>query len=207
MTDIDTLIDQLATDSTAAQSPRWGFALPLLATMALCALGVALVLEGAFDSVDLHGLMPLTIKWWFSGTLAAFSVAALWLLGRPGRKTKAALWSMAIPFVFVAGLLALELALVGPILRGPTWPTCLTAMAIMSPIGFAGAIMATRWLAPTDLRRAGCAAGLFGGAVAMAAYSPYCPELGALYMVVFYCLPIIAMAGLGWILGPRLLRW
>ena len=46
-----------------------------------------------------------------------------------------------------------------------------------------------------------------GGAVAMAVYSPYCPERGALFMAVFYCLPILAMAGLGWLLGPRLLRW
>jgi hypothetical protein len=107
----------------------------------------------------------------------------------------------------VAALLVLDLAVGRSEFPGTTWRTCLIAMGVMSPIAFAGAILATRWLAPTQPRRAGLVAGLFGGAVAMSAYAPYCPEHGIAYLAVFYCLPILAMAGLGWILGPRLLRW
>ena len=207
MIETSSLIDQLAQDGAKPRHARHGFALPLLTAIVICIAGVTVALDGAFDPVTLHGVMPLTVKWWFSATLALLSASALWLLGRPGRKPGVALWSMMMPFVFVAGLLLMELAKVGPVLNGPTWRTCLLAMAIMSPIGFAGAILATRFLAPTDLRRVGGIAGLFGGAVAMAVYSPYCPERGALFMAVFYCLPILAMAGLGWLLGPRLLRW
>lgn len=207
MTETDSLIDRLAQDGARQRNARRGFVMPLLAAIAICIVGVTVALDGAFDPVALHGVMPLTVKWWFSATLTLLSASALWLLGKPGRKPAAALWSFMIPFVFVVGLLLMELAKVGPVLNGPTWRTCLLAMAIMSPIGFAGAILATRYLAPTDLRRTGGIAGLFGGAVAMAVYSPYCPERGALFMAVFYCLPILAMAGLGWLLGPRLLRW
>jgi len=41
----------------------------------------------------------------------------------------------------------------------------------------------------------------------MTAYAPFCPGEGALYFVTFYLLPILAMAGIGWLAGPRLLRW
>lgn len=67
--------------------------------------------------------------------------------------------------------------------------------------------MATRWLAPTELRKAGAVAGIFGGSVAMSAYAPFCPELGMLFMTAFYILPILVMAGIGWLTGPKLLRW
>ena len=50
-------------------------------------------------------------------------------------------------------------------------------------------------------------AGLFGGALSMTAYAPFCPELGMTFMTLYYCLPILVMAGIGWMFGPRLLRW
>ncbi|WAT18153.1 DUF1109 domain-containing protein [Aurantiacibacter sp. MUD11] len=208
MTPTETLIDRLSENgATENGHPVRQFVAPLLAVIVLCALGVALVLEGAFAPVAEFGIMPLTVKWGFSIALVVMSATTLWLLGQPGRKTRSAMVTLAIPFVLVGLLLVLDLLVARSTFPGATWRTCLAAMAIMSPLGFAGAVVATRWLAPTNLRRAGLAAGIFGGSVAMTAYSPYCPELGMLYMAVFYCLPILAMAGLGWLLGPRLLRW
>lgn len=208
MTPTDRLIDELAEGGgTPAGHSLPRFLAPLAMAMAVCALGVALLLEGAFAPLSTHGMLPLTIKWAFSGALILLSAAALWLLGQPGRHTQGAMATLAIPFALVVALLVLDLTVGEQSFPGTTWRTCLLAMAIMSPIAFAGAIMAMRWLAPIHLHRAGLAAGLFGGAVAMTAYSPFCPELGMLYMAVFYCLPILAMAGLGWLLGPRLLHW
>ena len=50
-------------------------------------------------------------------------------------------------------------------------------------------------------------AGLFGGGLAACAYVPFCGELGAIHLLVFYGGPIIGLAVLGWLLGPPLLRW
>ncbi len=208
MTDTQSLIDQLAQESVA---PAGGyvrsFALPLLAAMALCGIGVSVLLDGAFAKVAMDGMGPLAVKWGFSIALIALCIAALLVLGKPGRPARTALIGVLIPFIPVAAMFAIEVAITGPRVAGATWASCLVAMAVMSPIGFAGAIAAMRALAPVDLHRAGFIAGLFGGAVAMTAYAPFCPELGMGYMVVFYCLPLLAMAGIGWLTGPKLLRW
>ena len=83
----------------------------------------------------------------------------------------------------------------------------LLAMILIGAIGMTAAIYSLRLMAPVRQRRAGAAAGLFGGALAGCAYSPFCPELGAAYMLAFYGAPIAALAAIGWATGPRLLRW
>ncbi|MBH5322408.1 NrsF family protein [Aurantiacibacter sediminis] len=208
MTDTQSLIDQLAQDpARPVGSPVVPFALPVIAIMALCGMGVALVFSEPFLSVDLYGWGPMLVKWGFSIALLLLCVPALWILGKPGRRSRWAVAALALPFIPVAALLIFEMAISGLLVAGETWANCLTAMAVMSPIAFAGAILAMRTLAPTHLNRAGLVAGLFGGAVAMTAYAPFCPEIGMGYMAVFYCLPIFAMAAIGWFSGPRLLRW
>ena len=208
MTGTDDLIDRLAASGAATTgNPRMVFGGWLLVALIACAAGVALALEGAFGTVDVHGIGPMVVKWGFSLSLLLFCVAALRVLGKPGRRAIWPLVAAAVPFVPVLLLLSLELATVGPVITAATWPRCLLAMAVMSPVGFAGAVLAVRSMAPVRLREAGLVAGLFGGAVAMTAYAPFCPELGMTFMTVYYCLPILAMAGLGWIMGPRLLRW
>ncbi|MEL1250476.1 DUF1109 domain-containing protein [Aurantiacibacter gilvus] len=208
MTTTDDLLDRLSAHGAAtAGKPRLVFGGWLLGAALLCAAGVSLLLTEAFYSVELYGLGPMVAKWGFSLSLILFCVLALRMLGKPGRNSGVLLALLALPFVPVAALLALELSTAGPMMDGPTWPRCLLAMAIMSPIGFAGAVLAVRSMAPTRLHSAGLVAGLFGGALAMTAYAPFCPELGMTFMTLYYCLPIVLMAGIGWMFGPRLLRW
>jgi hypothetical protein len=208
MTNTASLIDRLVDEGPRSKGGHTQrFALPLLAAFGLCIMGVALTLDGAFATLESEGIGSIGVKWGFSLALLGLGAAALWVLGKPGRPTRQAVYALAIPFIPIVVLLALELTIAGPLPFGETWRECLAAMLVMSPIAFAGAVLAMRALAPTDLRRAGLAAGLFGGAVAMTAYTPYCPERGILYMVEFYCLPIMAMAAFGWAAGPRLLRW
>ncbi len=208
MSSTDSLIDRLATDGA---TPRTGslarFAAPMVGAAAICAALVIFALDTPFSTVSSDGFSPIFVKWGFSIALLLLSGFALWFIGRPGRSTGGALATLAVPFVLVGALLLPDPLIGQHSFPGETWRRCLTAMAVMSPIAFAGAILGARSLAPVRLRRAGFAAGLFGGAVAMTAYSPYCPERGMLYMAVFYCLPIITMAAIGWVTGPRLLRW
>ena len=208
MTDTQSLLDQLAQeDVKPAGSFNTQFVAVLLAVIALCALGVSLAFDGAFSFVERDGIGPMTVKWGFSIALLLLCAGALWVLGRPGRPSRLAMAALAFPFVPVALFQGLELSMVTPTVFGETWRQCLAAMLTMSPIAFFGAICATRLLAPVNLRQAGMAAGLFGGAVAMTAYAPFCPERSMAYMTVFYVLPILAMGTVGWLAGPKLLRW
>lgn len=208
MTNTETLIDQLSKDGASPDRGNRGqFAYPIMAVLVLCAAGVLLVFGEPFAAVDAYGIGPMVVKWGFSFALLLLCAGAMWILGKPGRSARWPTVALAVPFIPVAALLMFELAIAGPLVRGETWLQCLLAMAVMSPIGFAAAMLAMRSLAPTNLRRAGLVAGLFGGSVAMTAYSPFCPELGMSYMTVFYILPIFVMAAIGWLAGPKLLRW
>lgn len=208
MNKTDSIIDELASEGA---SPKQGYAMrfvvPLVVTILVCAGALSVVLDGAFADVERSGIAPMSIKWGFSLALVLMAPIALWTLGRPGRKSTLQTYILFVPFALVLALLALDLSMGVQSFPGETWQQCLTAMLVLSPLAFVGAIVAMRALAPTQLRRAGLVAGLFGGGVAMTAYAPFCPERGMLYMAVFYCLPILAMAGLGWLLGPKLLRW
>lgn len=208
MTETDDLLDRLAAAGAAPSGrPALVFAGWLTLAVLVCTAGAALVLPQAFASVALHGIGPMAAKWGFSFALMAFCIMALNMLGKPERRGRLPFAMVAVPFAPVAALLALELATVGPVADGASWPRCLTAMAIMSPVGFAGAVFAMRSMAPTRLRPAGMVAGLFGGALAMSAYAPFCLERGMTFLTLYYCLPILLMAGMGWMFGPRLLRW
>ena len=204
----DNLIAALAAQGT---DPRSGgplrFVLPLLAVLALCALAVNAALDNAFAPYAETGPAPLLVKWAFSVSLVVLAPLTLWLLGRPGRDAGWMLGALTVPFAAVGALFVSDMMMAEPLFPGEAWQTCLTAMLTMSPLAFAGAIIALRHLAPTDLQRAGFVAGVFGGGVAMTAYAPFCPGAGMLYMVVFYCLPILAMAATGYLMGPKLLRW
>lgn len=209
MSTIDSILDELASEGAlpaAGHSLR--FITPLLVALVVCAGATIATLDGAFAGVETDGAGPILVKWGFSLALVLMAPIALWTLGRPGRKSK---WSVAVlsaPFLLVLGLLVMDLSMNPQTsFPGSTWQQCLTAMALLSPLAFGGAIIAMRALAPTNPTRAGLVAGLFGGGVAMTAYAPFCPERGMLYMAVFYCLPILTMAAIGWLAGPKLLRW
>jgi len=208
MNDTDDLIAQLATSGAAqVEGALWRFALPLVFAALFCAAILLLTLGQPFAAVEIYGPVPLIVKWAFSLPLVIGGALALHALGQPGRNCARRLGFLAVPFIFAAVLLVLDILSASEASSGATWTSCLTAMATLSPVGFAAAIIATRWLAPTDLRKAGFAAGIFGGGLAMSAYSPFCPELGMVFMTLYYCLPVAVMAAIGWIAGPRLLRW
>ncbi len=183
------------------------FVLPLIAVSAISAAFWLLLLGEPFTAAERYGPLPMIAKWGFSLPLVFGSAYALLAMGKPGQAVQGRLLFLAIPFAAAAALLVVDLSNGGGGFPGETWDRCLLAMGTFGPLCFAGAIVATRWLAPTELRKAGAVAGIFGGSVAMSAYAPFCPELGMAFMTTFYILPILIMAGIGWLAGPKLLRW
>ena len=91
--------------------------------------------------------------------------------------------------------------------QGRSWHVCTRNVAILSLPIFVGLMLAFRRFAPTRLRLTGAVAGLAAGACAAALYCLHCPEVSALFVLVWYSLGILAAAAIGALVGPRLLRW
>jgi len=57
------------------------------------------------------------------------------------------------------------------------------------------------------LRLTGAAAGLAAGASAATLYGLHCPEVSALFVLIWYSLGMLVAAAIGALAGPRVLRW
>lgn len=208
MSNIDNLINQLASDGAMPPRGYMGRFSVLLAASLFLSVLILMGLYGApFSALPYVGWGPYLAKWAYSVVLVIAAIFALYGLGRPGTPTTKKMLFLVIPFAAVFILSMGELVRGETLHMGETWSRCLTSMALLSPIAFACAVLGVRQLAPVDLRAGGLAAGLFGGGIAASAYAPYCAEQGMLYMLTFYCLPTLVMAGIGWLCGPKLLRW
>jgi hypothetical protein len=91
--------------------------------------------------------------------------------------------------------------------QGQSWHVCTRNVAILSVPIFAGLIVAFRQLAPTRLRLTGAVAGLAAGGWAATLYGLHCPEVSALFVLIWYSLGMLVATAIGALTGPRLLRW
>lgn len=152
------------------------------------------------------------VKWTYTASLgigAAYGVARL---ARPGPASLRALWWLALPVLALAGVGAVEIAMASPgtvtsMWLGETWKVCPLLVLLLALPLFLGMLWSFRRLAPTRLRAAGAVAGLAAGAWAATLYCLHCPEVSALFVLTWYSLGIALAAGIGALLGPRLLRW
>ena len=84
---------------------------------------------------------------------------------------------------------------------------CPIAIPIAAAPVFVAVCIAMRGLAPTRLRWAGAAAGLLAGGMAATMYALWCRETSAMFVATWYTLGIGVCAGIGALLGPKILRW
>jgi hypothetical protein len=92
-------------------------------------------------------------------------------------------------------------------LLGKSWKVCPLLLLTLAVPLFVGLLRSFRRLAPTRLRAAGAAAGLAAGAWAATIYCLHCPEVSALFVLMWYSLGILLAAGAGALVGPRFMRW
>jgi len=167
------------------------------------------------------GLRPLDAAvqsrmFWMKAGYTLILAAAGWLVsGRLARPGGVAGWA---PALAAAGVLAMavmgamDLAHTSPTdlsreWLGESWRLCpWYILGLAVPVYLALAVVMRR-TAPTRLRTAGAAAGLFSGGVAGAIYGLHCPESAAAFVATWYTLGIATSVALGWLAGPRLLRW
>ena len=112
----------------------------------------------------------------------------------------------------MAALAALQILRAGPtdlapLWLGRSWKSCSLHILVLAAPVYLALIVMLRRLAPTRLALAGAATGLLAGAVGATVYGLYCTETAAAFVVTWYSLGIGACAGLGALVGERLLRW
>ena len=159
----------------------------------------------------MHGF-SLWMKWAYTISLgigAAYTVAQL---ARPTANSLRGLWALVIPVLVLMGIGIVQLARTPPagwlaMWLGRSWMICpWVVLALAAPI-FVGLLWSFRKFAPTRLRAAGASAGLAAGSWGAAIYCLHCPEVSAMFVLTWYSLGILAAAGAGALLGPRLMRW
>ena len=210
----DSLIDALAQDVRAL--PR--NAVPRRLAAGLLAGGAAtLLLVGALLGfrADLAPAMhggAFWMKWAYTISLGVGAIVMVARLARPEPVRLRRFWPVALPFTALAIVGVGEMMHTPPadwlsMWLGQSWTKCPWLVLLLSLPIFVGLLWSFRKLAPTRLRAAGPAAGLASGAWAATLYCLHCPEVSALFIVTWYTLGILLAAGVGALLGPRLLRW
>lgn len=159
----------------------------------------------------MHGF-SFWMKWAYTISLSIAALAMTVQLARPDSGRLRWAWVVAVPVLLLAGAGTVELFRTprGEWLAmwlGESWMYCPWRVVTLAMPIFVGLLWSFRRLAPTRLRAAGAAAGLAAGAFAATVYCLHCPEVSALFVLTWYSLGILLAAGLGALLGPRLLRW
>lgn len=155
---------------------------------------------------------PFWMKWGYTLSCTGLALAAILHVARPDAGRARWAWVLAVPFALMLVLAAQELATTPssgwmPLWLGNSWRECSSRVALLSLPVFGGLLWAFRALAPTQLRMAGAAAGLGAGACAATIYGLHCPEVSATFVATWYTLGMVLSAGIGALVGPRLMRW
>lgn len=152
------------------------------------------------------------VKLGFAGALAAGAALGVWRLALPGRRLASAPGVIAAPVI--AMMLLAAAALAGAqsgtrmdLVFGATWKSCPFNITMLSIPGVVLLLWLTKGLAPTRPALAGAACGLTAGAVAAFIYALHCPEMAAPFVALWYLLGMLIPAGVGAVLGGRILRW
>lgn len=152
------------------------------------------------------------VKWGYALSLGVLALGLVRALGRPDGSLPRWAWLFALPVLALAGLGVAEMARVPPgqwlaMWLGESWMVCPWLVLAMALPVFVGLLWSFRRMAPTRLRLAGAAAGLASGAIGAMLYCLHCPEMAAIFVLTWYTLGILLTAGVGALVGPRLLRW
>lgn len=210
----DRLIEGLAADLRPV-SP--GVVSRRIALTALVGGAVALVVVLAWLGLrqDLAAAVTGPMFWMKAGYAAVLGVAGFWCaerLARPAGSPRRAAALGLLALMVMGGLGAATLMATEPSERaavwlGHSWRRCPVNILALSLPTLAAALWAMRRLAPTRLRLAGAAAGLFAGGVGATVYGLHCTETSPMFLATWYSLGMALSAGLGALVGSWALRW
>lgn len=208
------LIARLAADARPVDAHRI-----LRTTLVAATLGLAAAILMVVETIGMRrdwatawGDPRVLAKILFVLTAAAAAALVFVRLARPGRTLKPLIGLLALPFAGIAVLASIELGMAGPqdmpaLVFGSSWTFCLTYLPLYAIVPFGALVAVLRSSAPTDLRGAGFAAGLFAGSLAAIAYAVHCTEDAMAFVAAWYAGAILIVGLLGALLAPRLVRW
>jgi hypothetical protein len=209
----DDLIRAIAEDVTpAGLHPQRRLALALAGAVAAAAVLFLLLLGPRGNALASLAEPRFVLKFLVTLGLAATAVGLVLRLIRPGAAV--GLWRSALllaPGLLLVGisgeLLSLPAERWMAALVGVNSRVCLTYIPLMglAPLGLI--LLALRSGAPTRPALTGAVAGLIAGGISAAFYASHCPDDSPLFVATWYVLAIALLAGLGALLGRRLLRW
>lgn len=208
------LIAMLATEASATPTVS-----PLRrcaqATAAGVAISLALLLTLWGLNPELNALAQTQAFWvkvmWLLLT-CTFAAPVVMHLARPGVAAGRGVSGVAAALVGMALLALMQVASVDAdtgmqLMLGSSWQVCSASIAALSVPLLAALLWMLRSMAPTRPALAGASAGLMAGAIAGLVYSLHCPETAYAFLAVWYVAGMAVMAGVGALLGLRLLRW
>lgn len=209
----DALIAELVGDLEPVKPLRFGTGMAAtLASAGIAAAGVVALLgarpDWVFGSSD---PMHLVATGLFAGLGLAASATVI-VMSRPQVGSDHSGWRWAAG---MAALLPLAALIVGFERSGPMMaPQAMEHGGECLAIGIGAALLVfallTLWLrrgAPTAPDRAGLVAGVAAGAFGSFAVSLHCPNNDIVHIGLWHSAAVVAMAGLGRVLIPRLVRW
>jgi hypothetical protein len=152
------------------------------------------------------------MKWVFSVTLVATAMALVLSLARPlEAPSRKWLLLLAAPLVLLIGVVAELIALPAsfwmPTMIGDNALACVLFIPILSGLPLAVMILALRQGAPARPALAGAVAGLVSAGIAATFYATHCLNDSPLFLAAWYVIATVIVAGVGAVLGARLLRW
>ena len=209
----DDLIRAIAEDApVSGPAPQTRMALALAAGAVVATLLFWLLLGPRADAIASLDSLRFLLKFVVTLSLLVTAAGLVLRLVRPG--TPAGAWRIAL--LLGPGLLALGVAAELSALPASGWlaaltgsnaRVCLTYIPLMGLAPLLLLLLAMRRGAPTEPAQAGAVAGLVAGGLAAALYAAHCPDDSPLFVATWYVIAIAMLAGLGALLGRRLLRW
>lgn len=188
-------------------------------------LTVGLILAAAVSSMifmmtlhmrpDIHTAMRnpfFDLKFAVTLALAIPAIALAMRLARPDARVGGRAWWLALPVgLLVCGILAEAM-----VPQRLSWSTrlvgnnaraCMMAIPAMSAPLLAASLVALRHGAPTRPAIAGAVAGFVSAGLAATLYASHCTDDSPLFVATWYTLATAIVAGLGALIGRRVLRF
>jgi len=210
----DDLVALLAKDAAAV--PKGGVAGRLAAvSIAGAVAAFALLLAWLGMRPDIVAALqsgPYWMKTVYTLGLAIGGFAMIERFSRPGARGKVGAIVLALCLAGIIGLAMMRLMATTPdermaAIMGSTWSRCPWRILALALPSLAAILYGVRQLAPTRLALTGATAGLLAGAISATVYGLYCQETAAPFVAIWYTLGIGLSAGLGAIVGRRVLAW
>jgi hypothetical protein len=209
----DQLIRTLAADSSRPARPvSLVLALALLAAMPV---SLAMLFAGLGVRPDVMRAMHnpfFDLKFAVALGLALSAITVSLHLSRPEASLRGWGWLLLIPAGLLVGGLAAEMMLPQRLpmmtrLMGSNSRVCLTAIPVISLPLLAAALIGLRHGAPTRPAITGAIAGLASAGLAATLYAAHCTDDSPMFVATWYTIATALVAGIGAVLGAKVLRF